>query len=83
MKGAGLVSGPFRVNDIVGVDHKGRQFLAVVTGEDPESQRGLIVSPIPKNVTYYHIPKSDVKSHFPLRRGKTPVFRGNGGIVYG
>lgn len=74
------MTGPFPVNDIVGVDHKGRQFLAVVEGEDG---RDLLIKPVSKNVTYFRVPKAEVHTHWRMRKGKTPVFRGNGGIVYG
>lgn len=74
------MTGPFRVNDIVGVEHLGRGFLAIITGEDGAN---LEVQPLPKNVTYYHIPKSHVKTMWRLSKGVTPEFRGNCGLIYG
>lgn len=75
------MSGPFRNGDIVGIDHLGRGFLAVVTGEEGAN---LKVEPIPANVTYFTVSKRDVKSHWPRRKaGRIAEFKHNGGLVYG
>jgi hypothetical protein len=73
------VTGPYREGDLVGVNHLGRQFLAVVVSEKGQE---LSIRPVPKNVTYFHIPKRDVRTIYRLAKGASPVFTQNGGIVY-
>lgn len=81
------MSGPFEVDDLIGVDHLGRQFLATVREPSPTeklSSQELPITPVPANVTYYVIQKREVKSHYKLRgRSSRPRYGRNGGLAYG
>ena len=76
------MQGPFNELDIVGVNHLGREFLAIVEGESgPE----LHVRPLTRNVTYFTVNKREVVSHWPFRKvkgAKTPIIKDSGGITY-
>jgi hypothetical protein len=74
------MQGPFRENDIVGVTHLGRDFLAIVTDEQTKAE--LTVKPLAKNVTYYHIPKRDVTAIWRFARGRKPYVKRSGGVTF-
>lgn len=73
--------GPFKPGDIVGVDHKGRQFLAFF--EEEANRTDLKVRPIHHNITYFQVPKREVVSLWRFSRGKWATVKPSGGIRLG
>lgn len=73
--------GPFNHGDIVGVNHLGREFFALV--EEDDGQAELDVRPITHGITYFHISKRDVKSIHRFSRGTLPTIKNSGGPTWG
>lgn len=70
--------GPFKPGDIVGIDHKGRQFLAFY--EEEVDKFTVKVTPIEHNVTWFHIPKREVVTLWRFTRGKWATVKPRGGV---
>ena len=72
--------GPFNHGDIVGVNHKGREFFAMV--EDDPGKSDLEVRPITHGITYFTVSKREVKSIHRFSRGQLPLIKNSGGPTW-
>ena len=75
------MQGPFKRGDIVGVDHKGRQFLMMIEEDLPKS-REVRGDPITPNITYFVVPKREIKTKWTHSKGPVPVLKKGGGPVF-
>lgn len=73
--------GPFKQGDIVGIDHKGRQFLAFY--QEEVNRNDIRVQPIHHNITYFQVGKREVVSLWRFTRGKWAEVKPTGGIKLG
>lgn len=71
------MTGPYSPGMIVGISHKGRDFMALVEQVDGQE---LTVKPLMKNINYYHVSVRDVKVIYRKTRGQEPYVR-EGGMV--
>ena len=60
--------GPFKPGDIVGVNHKGREYLAFYVSEVNRNE--IRVQPIHHNITWFQVSKREVKALWRFTRGE-------------
>lgn len=73
----------YRHGDIVAVDHKGRQFMAQVSDEQPDNAQLLMVKPLGPNITYFTISRRDVKGLWRRSKGAVlPKVTSRGGVRF-
>lgn len=76
------MTGPFRPGDILGIDIRGRQFLALYEAETEDGD--LSVKPLAPNISYYTVRTRDVVTLWRKSKGKTPtVVNGGRGVRLG